>query len=49
MLVPEYGSLHEFATIYSAEDMYDMLEIAAVRAHNQAEAHAEAARKAKQA
>lgn len=30
------ATLHELQTVYSVEDVYDMLEIRSVEAHNQA-------------
>lgn len=41
-------TLHEARTIYSVEDVYDLLEIVMVDAYNQAVAAKKAAEKAKQ-
>ena len=32
--MPRYASLHELATVYGVQDVYDMLEIGAVATHN---------------
>lgn len=48
-VVPRYASMHELATVYGVEDVYDMIEIAAVDAHNRnaVERHAAAKRATK--
>jgi allophanate hydrolase subunit 1 len=35
---PPLATLHELQTIYGSEDLADLLEVAAVNAHNQREA-----------
>lgn len=41
------ATLHELQTVYSLRDLYDILEVAAVRAHNRRVAEDEAIERAK--
>ena len=41
MISSKLATLHDLQTIYGTEDLYDMLEVLIVDAHNQAERYRE--------